>query len=194
MVEQSAVNRLVVGSSPTAGAIKIERGFQFILIPLFLYEGDKMKKQDLSATNRETNIRFNKALTALKSFSIKWNENAKQILVWQLVKGIREAKFGDKKVAENYLREALSERFYNDKDDQFYWGLKGQQYLGEAIQDFVPVAVLCRPTHMRQIHQFCQEVYPAELAYWPKDTFTNPRKKELLAHLYSIFTQRHKEI
>ena len=142
----------------------------------------------------ENNIRFNKALTTLKSFSIKWNENAKQMLVMQLIKGIREAKFGDKKVAENYLREALSERFYNDKDDQFYWGLKGQQYLGVAIRDFVSVAILCRPTHMRKIHKFCQELHPTELALAPKDTFTNPKKKEPLAQLYSVFTQHHKEI
>ncbi len=147
-----------------------------------------------SPSSMKMNIRFNKALNTFKYFSTKWNENAKQMLVMQLLKGIREAKFGDKKVAEDYLMSALSERFYNDKDDQLYWGLKGQQYLGKAIQDFVPVAILCRPTHMRQIHQFCQELYPAELAHWPKDTFTNPRKKEPLAQLYSIFTYSHKEI
>ena len=105
-------------------------------------------------------IRFNKALETFKIFSKKWNGPAREVLVMHLIKGIKEAQTGDKKMAARYLMNALYERFHNDRDDQFYWGNKGQQYLGEAIHDFVPVAVLCRKKHIKQIHQFCQEIYP----------------------------------
>ena len=128
--------------------------------------------QTLQKQNTEKNIRFNKALTTLKKFASKWNENARQILVMQLIKGIREAKNGNRKTAADYLKKALYERFHNDREDQFWWGYKGEQYLGEAIRDFIPTAVLCHSDHLKQIHQFCQEVYPREVGCWPSDTFT----------------------
>ena len=112
------------------------------------------------ARNVEINIRFNKALNTFKNFASAWNENAKEILVMQLTKGIKEAQTGNKEVASEYLLKALYERFHNDRDEQFSWGCKGQQYLGEAIHDFVPVAVLCQPKHLKQIRQFCREIYP----------------------------------
>ena len=108
----------------------------------------------------EMNIRFNKALQTFRYFAGKWDGIKREILVMQITKGLKEAKTGDKNVAAEYLTKALYERFHNDRDDQFYWGLKGQQYLGEAIHHFVPVAILCQPNHLEQIHQFCQEICP----------------------------------
>ena len=115
----------------------------------------------------ERNIRFNKALETFKYFASKWNNQAREVLVMQIEKGLKEAQIGSKKVASEFLMNALYERFHNDRDNQFYWGNKGQQYLGEAIHDFVPVAILCYPKHLKQIRQFCLKICPKNPTLFP---------------------------
>ncbi len=119
----------------------------------------------------EMSIRFNRALETFKYFASNWDENARQILVMQMIKGIKEVKKGNKKEAISYLKTAISERFQNDKDDQLWWGRKGKQYLGEAIHDFVSVAILCQPDQLKKIYQFCQKLHPKGLNHWPADIF-----------------------
>lgn len=110
----------------------------------------------------ETNIRFNRALETFRHFASKWNGLDREVLIMQITKGLKEAQRGRKDIASNYLMNALYTTFHNDRDDQFFWGNKGQQYLGEAIHDFVPVAILCQPNHLKQIYQFCQDLQPKE--------------------------------
>ena len=134
--------------------------------PLFL---GKNKMPQIPPSSTKMNIRFNKALETFKHFSSKWDDSAREVLLMQIEKGLKEAKTGNKKVAFDYLMKALYERFHNDRDDQFYWGNKGQQYLGEAIHDFVPVAVLCQSKHLKQIRQFCREICPQKNSFLSLD-------------------------
>ena len=51
----------------------------------------------------EMSIRFNKALKTFKYFLSKWNDQAREVLVMQIEKGLKEAQAGNKKVASEYL-------------------------------------------------------------------------------------------
>ena len=108
----------------------------------------------------EMNIRFNRALETFTHFASKWDETDRRIFTTLIKKDLAEAQPGNKENAGKHLTDALFRCFRADRGTQFYWGRKGQQDLGEAIHDFVSVAILCLPNHVQQIHQFCQKICP----------------------------------
>ena len=106
------------------------------------------------------NIRFNRAVETFKHFTSGWDEFRRKMLSIAIKKDLAEAVSGNKLRAGEHLTEHLSMCFCNERSSLL--GNEGEQNLDEAIHDFVPVAILCKPQHLKQINQFCEELSPSQ--------------------------------